>query len=64
MSKVTQTINNVTFTSVTLTDSRILSITLNHKSNRLTVAYANEVEVVDPADDWVWWDHLVAKYIA
>jgi len=64
MSKVTQTIDGVTITSVTLSGSRILSMTLNHKSSRLTVAYANDVEVVDPADDWAWWDHLVAKYFA
>ena len=64
MTKTAQTINGITITSTTIQNQSIQSVTLNHKTNILTVAYKNEVEHVDPADDWEWWDYLVSKYIA
>lgn len=63
MTKSSQEVNGIKITHTTIQNQTIQSVTLNHKTNILTVAYKNDVEQVDPADDWEWWDHLVAKYI-
>lgn len=63
MIKTTFTVAGHTFTNVSGLTGRILGLTLNHTTSILTVAYANEAEMVNPADDWAWWDHLVAKYM-
>lgn len=63
MTKTTFTISGRTFTSVTVQGRSIKSVTYNHQSHVLTVSYASEMEHVDPADDWAWWDLLMANYI-
>ena len=61
---MTKTTWNNEITCVMGLSSSILSVTLNHRTNIITVEYAHETERVDPADDWVWWDHLAAKYFS
>ena len=57
-----KTTTNNEITSVTGLTGFIKSVTFNHKTLIMTVAYANEVEIVDPAEDWKWWDTLASLY--